>query len=209
MSHSLHREGPESTFAKSDYVFISRPAMGFNDKGASPKIKRTFEIVFEEGPTNFGSLTSQENMSMGVDPQKLIDKVEDNSPVMCCYHEREKMLNVVKRLKEEEVGLSVIVTGLVDDIVDMCEEVGLEPHSVDISLGIFGKTELLPDTDIRCFTTMCGHGMIAASLVKQMKKAYAEGKVSAEEATEVISAPCMCGIFNTKRSEQLLKIQNK
>jgi hypothetical protein len=209
MSHSLHREGSENTFRNGDYVFISRPAMGFNDKGAAPKIKRTFEIIFEAGPTNFGSLTSQENMYMGVDPQKLIDRVEDNSPVMCCFHEREKMLEVVKKLKEEELGMSVIVTGLVDDVVEMCKEAGLTPHSVDISLGIFGNTDLLPDESIRCFTTMCGHGMIAASLVKQMKKAYEEGKVSKEEAAKVMSAPCLCGIFNTKRAEKLLESQKK
>jgi hypothetical protein len=209
VTHSVYREGPENTFRNNDYVFISRPAMGFNDKGAAPNIKRTFEIIFETGPTNFGSLTSQENMSMGINPQKLIDKVEDNSPVMCCFHEREKVIEVLKKIKEEQLGLSVTVTGLIDDVVDICKEVGLTPHSADISLGIHGNTDLLPDESIRCFTTMCGHGMISASLVKQMKKAYEEGKVSTEEAAKVISAPCLCGIFNTKRAEKLLESQKK
>ncbi|SHI25541.1 hypothetical protein [Desulfosporosinus lacus] len=138
MTHSLHRIGSEETF-QDDYVLISRPAMGINHVGCSPKIRRTLEMIFEEGPTNLGSLTTQENMTMGLDPQKMIAKTEDNSPVMCCFHEREKVVNVLTRLKEEEVGLSVVVTGLIDNVLGICQEVGLKPHSVNISLGIHGK----------------------------------------------------------------------
>lgn len=137
MTHSLHRIGAEDSF-QDDYVLISRPAMRINHVGCTPKIKRTLEIIFEEGPTNFGSLTTQENLFMGLDPQKLIAKTEDNSPVMCCFHERHKVVNVLKRLKEEELGLSVIVSGPIDNIRGICEEVGLKPHSANISLGIHG-----------------------------------------------------------------------
>ncbi len=138
MTHSLHRIGSEKTF-QDDYVLISRPAMGINHVGCSPKIRRTLEIIFEEGPTNLGSLTTQENMTMGLDPQKMIAKTEDNSPVMCCFHERQKVVNVLSRLKEEEIGLSVVVSGLIDNVLDICQEVGLKPHSANISLGIHGK----------------------------------------------------------------------
>jgi len=138
MTHSLHRRGSEDTF-QDDYVFISRPAMGINHVGCKSRVQRTLQIIFEEGPTNLGSLTTQENMTMGLDPQKLIDGIEDNSPVMCCFHEREKVVNVLKRVKEEELGLSVVVTGLIDNIQEICEEVGLKPHSANISLGIHGN----------------------------------------------------------------------
>ncbi|MCB8815139.1 hypothetical protein [Desulfosporosinus shakirovi] len=138
MTHSLHRIGSEETF-QDDYVLISRPAMGINHVGCSPKIRRTLEIIFEEGPTNLGSLTTQENMTMGLDPQKMIAKTEDNSPVMCCFNERQKVVNVLTRLKEEEVGLSVVVTGLIDNVLGICQEVGLKPHSVNISLGVHGN----------------------------------------------------------------------
>lgn len=138
MTHSLHRVGLEETF-QDDYVLISRPAMGINHVGCTPKIKRTLEIIFAEGPTNLGSLTTQENMTMGLDPQKMIEKTEDNSPVMCCFHEREKVVNVLTRLKEEDVGLSVVVTGHIDNILGICQEVGLKPNAVNISLGIYGN----------------------------------------------------------------------
>lgn len=206
MTHSLHRVGPEESF-ENDYVFISRPAMGINHVGCTPKIQRILEIIFEEGPTNLGSLTTQENMTMGLDPKAMIAKTEDNSPVMCCFHEREKIVNVLKKLKEEDLGISVVVTGLIDKVEDICKEVGLTPHSVDISLGVHGNLDLLPEEDILCFTTMCGHGLLAAGLVKQMKEAVKAGQISPEKASRILAKPCYCGIFNQKRAEKLLEEQ--
>lgn len=138
MTHSLHRIGSEDTFQE-DYVLISRPAMGINHVGCAPRIKRTLEIIFEEGPTNLGSLTTQENLIMGLDPQKMMERTEDNSPVMCCFHEREKVVNVLKRLKEEDIGLSVIVSGPISNVQSICKEVGLKPHSANLSLGFHGS----------------------------------------------------------------------
>jgi hypothetical protein len=203
MTHSLHRVGSEESF-QDDYVFISRPAMGFNHVGCTPKVQRTLEIIFDEGPTNLGSLTTQENMMIGINPQAMIAKTEDNSPVMCCFHERKKLVNVLTRLKEEEIGLSVVVAGLIDNVEDICKEVGLTPHSVDLSLGVHGNVDLLPEEDIMCFTTMCGHGLIAAGLVEQMKKAVKAGRMTTEAASRVLAKPCYCGIFNQKRAEKLL-----
>ena len=137
MTHSLHRVGTQASL-KDDYVIISRPAMRINHEGCAPKIQRTLQIIFEEGPTNLGSLTTQENLTMGLDPEALIAKTEDNSPVMCCFHEKYKVVNVLRRLKEEELGMSVIVSGQIDNIRSICEEVGLTPHSVNISLGVHG-----------------------------------------------------------------------
>ncbi|MGI6451329.1 MAG: hypothetical protein ACOX3R_14040 [Desulfitobacteriia bacterium] len=204
MTHSLHRVGPEDTFLE-DYVFIARPAMGYNHVGCTPKIQRILEIVFEHGPTNLGSLTTQENMAMGFDPKTLMAKTEDNSPVMCCFHEREKLVNVLKKLKEEDLGISVVVTGLRDEVEDICKEVGLTPHSVGISLGVFGKVDLLPEEKVLCHTTMCGHGMIAVGLVKQIQKAVTEGRMTPKEASHILAKPCYCGIFNPKRAEKLLE----
>jgi len=208
MTHSLHRVGPEESF-KEDFVFISRPAMGVNHQGCTPKVQRTLEIIFEEGPTNLGSLTTQENLTLGLDPKELIAKTEDNSPVMCVFHERQKIVNVLKRLKEEELGLSVVVTGLVDDVLDICKEVGLEPHSAAISLGFHGAVDSLPEEDVMCFTTMCGHGMISAGLVRQIKEAVAQGRMTPEKGAEILAKPCYCGIFNQKRAEKLLKQEQK
>jgi len=204
MTHSLHRIGT-SDYNQEDYVFISRPAMGINHEGCAPRIKRSLRIIFEVGPTNLGSLTTKENMALGLDPEDMISKMEDNSPIMCCFHEREKIKEVLTRLKEEDLGLSVVVTGELEDVVELCREVGLKPHSAGISLGIYGKTDLLPEEDVLCFTTMCGHGMVSAGIVKQMKESVKKGIISPEEAANVLSAPCLCGIFNNVKAQKMLE----
>lgn len=208
MTHSMYRMGTDESL-KNDYVFIARPAMGFNDKGCRPKLQKMLEILLEVQPTNFGSLTTGETMINGFNPEKLKESLEDNSPLMCCFSEREKVVEVLKRLKEEDLGISVTITGILEDVKNICKEVGLNPHSADLSLGIHGNTELLPEEEIMPLTTMCGHGMVAAGLVRKMKLALSKGKVSAEEAAKIIAAPCLCGIFNNKRAEKLLIQENK
>ncbi|HHV65153.1 MAG TPA: hypothetical protein GXX46_08790, partial [Peptococcaceae bacterium] len=75
------------------------------------------------------------------------------------------------------------------------------------SLGVHGNLDLLPEEDILCFTTMCGHGLLAAGLVKQMKEAVKAGQISPEKASRILAKPCYCGIFNQKRAEKLLEEQ--
>jgi hypothetical protein len=178
--------------------------MGINHEGCAPRIRRSLQIIFEVGPTNLGSLTTKENMALGLNPEEMISKMEDNSPIMCCFHDREKIKEVLIRLKEEDLGLSVVVTGEMEDVVELCREVGLKPHSAGISLGIYGKTELLPEEDVLCFTTMCGHAMVSAGIVKQMKESVKKGIMSSEEAANILSAPCLCGIFNNVKAQKML-----
>lgn len=101
---------------------------------------------------------------------------------MGCFDDRQKVVNVLKKLKEEDLGMSVVVTGLRDKVEDICHEVGLTPHSADLALGIFGDTSRLPDDETMCYTTMCGHAMISAGLVKQIRKAVVEGRMEPEKA---------------------------
>ena len=204
MSHTLHRVGPEESF-ENDFCVVSRPAMGFNDKGAAPKLRKIVKILFEAGVNNSGSLSSKENISTeGFDQQKMIDRIEDNSPLNACFSNRGNLVKALKRLKEEDLGISVVVTGLRDKVEDICEEVGLVPHSLDISLGVFGKTELLPDEDTLCISTMCGHAMISAGLVAQIRKSVEDGILSPGEGAKRLAKPCYCGVFNIQRAEDFL-----
>lgn len=206
MSHTLHRFGPEETFQK-DFPFISRPAMKLNHQGAAPKMRRVMEICLDEGPVNWGSLTTKQNMTLGFDREELLSKTEDNSPAMGCFDSREKVVNVLKKLKEEDLGMSVVVTGLRDKVEEICAEAGLTPHSADLALGIFGDTAKLPDEETMCYTTMCGHAMISAGLVKQIRKAVAQGRMEPEEGAKLLAKPCYCGIFNLTRAQDMLKAQ--
>ena len=204
MSHTLHRFGPEETF-QNDFPFISRPAMKINHVGAAPKMRRVIEIALDHEPVNWGSLTTKQNLTIGFDREDLLNKTEDNSPAMGCFDDREKVVAVLKQLKEEDLGMSVVVTGLRDKVEDICREAGLTPHSADLSLGIFGATELLPEDETLCFTTMCGHAMLSAGLVRQIRKAVKDGRMTPEEGAKVLAKPCYCGVFNQTRAAMLLE----
>ena len=204
MSHTLHRFGPEESF-ENDFCVVSRPAMGFNERGAAPKLRKIIEILYEAGVANSGSLTSRENIfTEGFDKQKMLDRIEDNSPLNAVFSSRENLVKALERLKEEDLGISVVVTGLRDKVEDICEEVGLTPHSLDISLGIFGKTELLSDEETMCVSSMCGHAMISAGLVAQIRKSVEDGVLSPEEGAKRLAKPCYCGVFNIQRTEDFL-----
>ncbi len=62
------------------------------------------------------------------------------------------------------------------------KELDLAPHTINLSLGVHGKTELLPPSDILEQTTMCGHALVATALTRQLKAEVAAGKLDAKEA---------------------------
>lgn len=58
-----------------------------------------------------------------------------------------------------------------------------------------------------CYTTMCGHAMISAGLVKQIRKAVTEGRMEPQTAAKILAKPCYCGIFNLTRAEDMLQAE--
>ncbi len=161
MTHSLHRTGSVESLAN-DFVFISRPAIGINEEGAGPKMKRMLEIIFDVGPTNIGALWLRNNILMGMTLQDMLDGMTDTGTVFCSFADKEKLKEVLRRLKEEDLGISITISGLIHEVMALTHELGLKPHSINLSLGVHGKTELLPSGEVMALTTMCGHGNIAA-----------------------------------------------
>jgi len=77
-------------------------------------------------------------------------------------------LSALKDIKDEDMGISIIVTGLVDSVNCCSKEAGLKRHSINYSLGIWGDKSKLPDEKYLGITTMCGHAMISFNLVKKL-----------------------------------------
>jgi hypothetical protein len=50
----------------------------------------------------------------------------------------------VEELKEADLWISIDVSGIFDEVFDACKASGTEPHTVNMSLGTWRKTELLP-----------------------------------------------------------------
>ena len=111
----------------------------------------------------------------------------------------------LKTLKEEDLGISVVVSGLISEIRELCQEIGLNMHTANLSLGEFGKKSLLPPEKTLEITTMCSHHCVSSQSVLHYARLIKEGKISLEKAAEKLTAPCVCGIFNTKRAGQILE----
>ena len=204
MTHSLHREGSLESL-DTDYVVFIYPARGYNYKGCAPKVRRLVEIVYEVGPANMIATTLRENMYSGVEPEAVLDSIEEGCRVFTVFNSREKLKALLTAFKEADEGISIVVSGLIDRVREVADEVGLDPHTINLSLGIHGSTERLPPADIRQFTTMCGHAMIAPHLVEDVIRRIKSGKLDSWNGSITLAKPCACGIYNPYRSMELLE----
>lgn len=205
MTHSLHRRGKTETLYN-DFVILVTPAVGINHADSGPKLWKVLDIITEVQPDNIGSYETG-TIFTGVSIEEIKASMPETPRVRCCFDSKEKMCEVIKRIYALNLGLSVVISGLNDEILDMTKQLGIKPHSVHYSLGIFGKKDLLPSEDVLDITTMCGHSMISEKLVLEMIRQVRSGKLTPMEAAQEIAKPCVCGIFNVVRASELLEKQ--
>ncbi|MHA2325279.1 MAG: hypothetical protein ACXACB_07765 [Promethearchaeota archaeon] len=146
MTHTLHRKGTKKDL-KEDYVILAMLAAGINDNydDSHQKMVRIGEIMNENNPVNI-------NSEIGW---------RFSATITAAYDDIESVKNVIRQLKEEDLGISIVVSGLISEIKNALTEIGLNLHTVHFSLGTFGKKELLPSEEIMEITTMCGHHTVS------------------------------------------------
>ena len=203
MTHTLHRRGTRESLSE-DYTIMMLQSVGINDEGHIPKIQEFLRIVLRYNPKNIGSVT------MG----GMIDKPEEvianaNKIGHAVFDNKEDLTAVLKELKKADLGISVTVGGIFENVDECLEKAGLKHHTGNFSLGIWGKTEKLPSNDVLEVTTMCGHALIAPNLVKAMVKEIKAGTKTPEEAAKVLMPQCACGVFNPARAAKLLAAMAK
>ena len=190
MTHTLHRMGDAGSL-KNDYVVVSIYAHGINDNqpDSRQKLLRIAEILKSQKPVN------------------MIDELLWNlSPaIQAVYDDRNSLKEALRLLKSEDLGISITVSGLVSEVKQIVEEIGLKIHTVNLSLGVFGNKKLLPSKEILEITSMCGHHCVSQNLVKNLAHQVRKGKLTPEEAAEKLSKPCICGVFNKSRAAELIK----
>ncbi len=204
MTHSLHRCGSAESL-KNDYVLIARSSIDVNRVGCGPKFQRIRQILHAAGPVNAGMAETGENMAHGLDTDRWLARTSDDTIICSVFSTKEKIRQVLQQLKQEDLGISITVSGLISEVFGLAKELGLKPHTVNLSLGVYGKTELLPPEDVLLQTTMCGHALVSSELTRQLKAKVAAGKLSAKEAARQLAEPCVCGIFNMERAEALMQ----
>ncbi len=202
MTHSLHRLGNPQNL-KEDIIVFAMSAKGINEEGSCSRMKRFMEIAFELDPINAGDMKTGNILTHSRD--EILDGIQDVSIVHAVFDNEEIAAQLIRRVKDEELGLSVVVSGPFDIAKCIGEKAGVRQHTIECSGGVWGRVERLPDSDVMQITTMCGHGMIASKLVENLARSVRLERQTPDEAALELARPCVCGIFNPKRAAKLLE----
>jgi len=202
MTHTLHRKGRLENLEQ-DFVVFTMSAKTVNAKGSAEKMQKFFEILEKYKPLNYGDMKTGNRYNS--ERETIYNQIKNNSIVHFVYNDPDTVKKILEELKKTDLGISIIVSGVVDKTDQLCQQVGLKMHTVEFSGGIHGQLRLLPEEPVLEITTMCGHGMVASNLVKEMAKQVKKGKKTLQEAAVELAKPCQCGIFNPKRAESLLE----
>jgi hypothetical protein len=106
--------------------------------------------------------------------------------------------------RERGLPISIVLSGLFDDVHECCRRTGSQEHTFLHSLGSFGKVERLPTDEELEIVTMCGHGLVSTNSVRDAVERIEEG-LAPGEAARRLARPCVCGIVNCERAEKVLR----
>ena len=203
MTHSLHRRGSYEEL-QNDFVVLGCPATGVNKIGSAPRTQEFLSICYKHGPINLGDMKTGNIYNTTMDD--ILASVTDGTIVQCTFDNRDKIVTLLKELKDRKPGISVIISGVTDVVQQCMHEAGLGPiHSLEYSLGTWGAIERLPDYPILKLLTMCGHAMIASDLVGKMIRDIKRGRRTIRECCVEMAQCCTCGNFNVTRGENIFR----
>ena len=218
MTNTLHRFGNAESFYD-DYIVFAIPSKSNKDPNALPKLHRFLEIAMEYKPVNLGetrhggALRPSKNLgplahwkrNMKPDFEAVLKGLTVATTCAAVFDNPSAAEQFVKRVKEENFGMSVNISTSIEGAERCCNYACLDRHSVGYSLGFEGKTEKIPNSQVAMLSTMCGHGMISHSLAKKMIDFVKENRRSPEQAVTYLSRFCSCGIFNPARAKRILE----
>lgn len=216
MTNTLHRYGDNFS---DDYIVFAIPTRGVNDQDAVAKQRRFLEIARRHRPVNLGDAShgaiyhSSKHLNPTVhwsrrddlDVDAVINGVSCPTTVSAVFDNAGDAVAFVKELKQAGLGLSINISGGLDQAQECARRAGLERHSVEYSLGFFGQTDRLPDRHTLELATMCGHGMLSFSFVRKLVEWVKQGRRSPEQASATLARFCSCGVFNPSRACRLFE----
>jgi len=202
MTHTLHRRGNRESLG-CDYIVFTMSAKGFNEAGSAEKMREFLSILIKHQPVNYGDMVTGNCHVKS--SEEIFNNIQDTSIIHGVFNESKVVSRILKDLKQADLGISVVVTGVHEETEKCCQESLLQKHTIEHSLGVFGQLKKLPSEEILQLTTMCGHGMVPANLVEKTIAEIKRGKKTFKEGALELTRPCHCGIYNPIRAEQLLR----
>lgn len=200
MTHTLHRTGDLESI-REDFPMLTHVARGFNDQNAAPRLKQIAMTMIKHTDLHFGDCKVGNKYTM--DPAAIMEKLSVGCQVV--FKDKKSLIACMKELKQIDQGISIVVSGLFDEVFDCCKKAGINPPLIEFALGVHGNTQKLPPPEILDFVTMCGHGLVSGNLVKKMVRDLKKKKITLEKGAIELAKPCLCGIFNPDRAAKLLK----
>ena len=197
MTHTLNRRGLSETRPGEEVVVLCM--VHRTEKAAMAEaMRKLVQTVLKHNPDNIMGAP------WGLSDDDILNRAPGAGVITAVFNDREKATRLIKEIKSQNLGISVVLSALFKDTRAICEHCGLKEHTFNISLGIFGKTERLPDEDTLAITTQCGHGLISRHFVKNVVKKIKRGDITCEEGARLLIKPCFCGIGNPQRIERIL-----
>jgi hypothetical protein len=216
MTNTLHRQGtPESL--RRDYVVFATVARGYNEQGAEEKKRQFLNIAFKHKPVNTAIIREHDVVDEGEkwvwsslapatkDPDQALETFKGSAHATATFDNLEAVQNFVADLQKADLGISINISGALDEVNGCCRALGIQRHSAEHSLGIFGKKERLPSKQLMEISTMCGHGMVAFNFVNRITDYIKLGILTPQQGADYLARPCTCGAFNTTRATELLE----
>ncbi len=182
---------------------LALAAQDINRRGAVPKLRRFLELAMARGPANFGIIVHGNGLTC--DARELISRLSEATVVHAAYSSSARVEELLQDLKREDLGLSVVVSGPLDDARRLAAAAGLTLHTVSLSLGIWGNTRSLPGRATLEVTSLCGHGLVSPGLVEKMADEVRLGRLTPAEAGKKLAGPCVCGIFNPEVAAEAVR----
>jgi len=221
MTNTLHRYGKAETFVD-DYIVFSLPAkskMAGQTGDALAAQKRFMTIASQYHPVSLGDALhggalrpTKSNSIFGhwgkrnkPNLRKVLAGMSKAGTMAAVFDKRENAEAFVKRIKEEELGVSVNISSSIENAKNACKVAGIPRHSIAYSLGFEHVGDNTPGKQAIMLSTMCGHGMVSINLAQKMMSFVRENRRSPREAAEAMSRFCSCGIFNTTRAKRILE----
>jgi hypothetical protein len=202
VTHTLHRRGDRESLSQ-DYIVFTMSAKNFNEEGSAERMAKFLGILLKHRPVNYGDMVTGNCYVKS--REEIVGNIQSTSIVHGVFTDEQEVVEILKELKEADLGISVVVSGIHDETEKGCRKNGIAKHTVENSLGIFGQYKKLPADEILQLTTMCGHGMVPANLVERVITEIKRGKKTVKEGAVELTRPCHCGIYNPIRAEHLLR----
>jgi hypothetical protein len=137
-------------------------------EGSAAKLQEFMRICLKYRPVNMGDSKQGNMLQDDIDIEKLISNQQDGAGATAVFTDLDTLQKVVEELIRADLGISINISGLMEEVQACCRKAGIERHSAEQSLGFWGAKDRLPQREVLEFNTMCGHGMVSFNLIQML-----------------------------------------